>query len=179
MMLEPFDLVLVDDSISDARIIQRALDEVGIAHRLTHYLDGASALEGLVAELQTRSGRSGRPHLTLLDLNLPGLDGLQILAAIKSDPLLRVMPVVILTTSGRDEDVSRAYALGANSYLLKPEEFARYRELILALKGFWFEFAVQPARSRSAEPPIPDPSERRSGAGDQYGEAFEKRRGRE
>ncbi|HEX8201615.1 MAG TPA: response regulator [Isosphaeraceae bacterium] len=74
------------------------------------------------------------------------VDGLGVLAQLKADPHLRAIPVVVLTTSGRDEDVARAYQAGANTYIQKPAEYPRYRELVLSLKTYWLETALRPPR---------------------------------
>jgi CheY-like chemotaxis protein len=143
-----FHILVVDDSPADALIIGRALREGGVAHRLTVIHDGRRALDELILLGDPATPVERVPDLILLDLNLPGLDGLQILTRIKADPYLRVIPVVVLTTSGREEDVVQTYQAGANTYIQKPAEYPRYRELVLSLKTYWMETALRPPRNR-------------------------------
>lgn len=148
-MATDFHILLVDDSASDVLIIERALREEGIGHRLTVVQDGRAALDYLVRLKDPETPSDLDPDLVLLDLNLPGLDGCQVLAAIKNDRDLRSIPVVILTTSDRDEDVVQTYAAGANSFIRKPDEFPRYRELVAILRRYWHETALRRPRRSS------------------------------
>ena len=92
----------------------------------------------------TRASPTDRePDLILLDLNLPGLDGCQVLTQIKSDPFLRMIPVVILTTSHREEDILQTYLAGANTYIPKPAEYPSYRELVATLHHYWVDTALK------------------------------------
>ena len=141
-MAHDFHILLVDDSPSDALIIERALREEEIPHRLTVLQDGRAALDYLIRLKVPEAAPELDPDLVLLDLNLPGLDGCQVLAAIKSDGELRPIPVVILTTSDREEDVAQTYAAGANSFIRKPDEYPRYRELVATLRRYWHETAL-------------------------------------
>jgi CheY-like chemotaxis protein len=148
-MAVDFHILLVDDSPSDALIIERALKEGGINHRLTVLQDGHCALEYLARLKDPDSPIDLEPDLVLLDLNLPGPDGCQVLTAIKSDVELRMIPVVILTTSGRDEDVQQTYLAGANTFIRKPDEYPRYRDLVATLRQYWQETALRPRRRHS------------------------------
>ena len=112
-------------------------------HRLTVIPDGRQALDYLFGLLDEASDPDREPDLILLDLNLPGLDGCQVLARIKTDPRLRILPVVVLTTSCREEDVLQTYQAGANTYIPKPAEYARYRELVAALRTYWLDTALK------------------------------------
>ena len=94
----------------------------------------------------TTSQSDREPDLILLDLNLPGLDGCQVLKRIKSDPFLRMIPVVILTTSNREEDILQTYQAGANTYITKPDEYPRYRELVATLEHYWVDTALKVPR---------------------------------
>jgi CheY-like chemotaxis protein len=147
-MAPNFHILLIDDSPSDALIIERALREGDIDYRLTVLQDGHAALDYLVRLKDPASPIELEPDLVLLDLNLPGLDGCQVLTAIKSDADLRMIPVVILTTSGRDEDVHETYLAGANTFIRKPDEYPRYRELVSTLRLYWHETALRPTRKR-------------------------------
>jgi CheY-like chemotaxis protein len=146
-----FHILLIEDSDTDVKIIQRALREGNIDHRLTVIRDGRHALEYLVGLNDPSSDPDLEPDLVLLDLNLPGVDGYQLLARIKSDPLLRILPVVVLTTSRRDEDVLQTYFAGANTYIQKPAEYPHYRELVVNLRRYWHETALRIPRDRPRE----------------------------
>jgi CheY-like chemotaxis protein len=151
-----FDILLIEDSRADAKIIERALRESKIAHRLTVIPDGHRALEYLLRLRDEPGATAHEPDLILLDLNLPGLDGCQVLTRIKADPYLRIIPVIILTTSHRTEDILESYGAGANTYIPKPAEYERYRELVATLRDYWFETAVKvprPLRRPQAQPP--------------------------
>jgi CheY-like chemotaxis protein len=145
-MSTDFHILLVDDSHSDVLIIERALREEDVGHRLTTLHDGRAALDYLLRLKDDDVPDGHEPDLVLLDLNLPGLDGCQVLTAIKSDPALRMIPVVILTTSGRDEDVLQTYHAGANTFIRKPDEYPRYRELVAVLRQYWHKTALRPRR---------------------------------
>ena len=143
-------ILLVEDSTSDARIIERALREGHIDHTLTVIRDGRQALDYLNDSVANHGDGPAGPDLILLDLNLPGLDGGQVLAQIKGDIRLRSIPVVVLTTSTRHEDVEMTYQAGANTYIQKPSEFPGYRQVVYALKQYWLETALRPSRRRAA-----------------------------
>jgi chemotaxis family two-component system response regulator Rcp1 len=138
-----FHILLVEDSRADAKIIERALRESEVAHRLTVIADGRSALDYLFGLRDENVPPNREPDLILLDLNLPGIDGCEVLTQIKNDPMLRIIPVVILTTSHRDEDVLQTYLLGANTYIPKPAEYPSYRELVATLRHYWVDIALK------------------------------------
>jgi CheY-like chemotaxis protein len=138
-----FHILLVEDSRADAKIIERALREGDIAHRLTVIPDGRHALDYLFSLRDEPAGSDREPDLILLDLNLPGLNGCQVLSRIKSDPELRIIPVIILTTSQREEDVLQTYQAGANTYIPKPAEYSRYCELVATLRDYWIDTALK------------------------------------
>jgi chemotaxis family two-component system response regulator Rcp1 len=143
-MRPEFHILLIEDSQADAMIIERALREAHIAHRLTVIPDGRQALDYLHRLVDADAEPGLDPDLVLLDLNLPGIDGCQVLTAIKSHPYLRSLPVVILTTSRREEDVLQTYQAGANTYIPKPAEYPSYRELVMTLRQYWHETALRP-----------------------------------
>jgi chemotaxis family two-component system response regulator Rcp1 len=147
-MSPEFHILLIEDSRTDVKIIERALREGNIAHRLTVFHDGRKALDFLTQLDQSCDGESLEPDLILLDLNLPGIDGYQVLTEIKTHPILRSLPVVILTTSRREEDVLQTYQAGANTYIQKPAEYPRYRELVMTLRLYWHETALRPPYHR-------------------------------
>jgi two-component system, chemotaxis family, response regulator Rcp1 len=136
-------ILLIEDSRADARIIERALREGAVPHRLTVSPDGQHALRFLFGLLDAQAVPEREPDLILLDLNLPGIDGHQVLTRIKEDPRLRVLPVVVLTTSCREEDVFQTYHAGANTYISKPAEYERYCEVVAALRTYWLDTAIK------------------------------------
>ncbi len=143
-----FHILLIDDSQADVKIIERALREAGIQHRLTVIHDGRRALEYLQRLREPATPADREPDLVLLDLNLPGVDGTEILTAIKNDRFLKTIPVVVLTTSRREEDVLSTYEAGANTFIQKPSEFPRYRDLVITLRSYWHETALRVPRDR-------------------------------
>jgi chemotaxis family two-component system response regulator Rcp1 len=138
-----FHILLVEDSRADAKIIERALRESDVVYRLTVIPDGQNALDYLFALREVDVDVEREPDLILLDLNLPGIDGCQVLSRIKSDPYLRTIPVVILTTSNREEDVYQTYLAGANTYIPKPAEYPSYRDLVATLRTYWVDTALK------------------------------------
>ncbi len=136
-------ILLIEDSRADAKILERALREGAVPHRLTVVPDGRQALDYLFGLLDRASDPDREPDLILLDLNLPGIDGHQVLGQIKSHPQLRSLPVIVLTTSSREEDVIRTYRAGANTYIPKPAEYARFREVVSALRTYWLDTALR------------------------------------
>jgi chemotaxis family two-component system response regulator Rcp1 len=147
-MRPEFHILLIEDSRTDVKIIERALREGNLAHRLTVIHDGRQALDYLIGLVDADPVEALEPDLILLDLNLPGIDGCQVLTEIKSNPFLRSLPVVILTTSRREEDVLQTYQAGANTYIQKPSEYPRYRDLVMTLSQYWHETALRPPRHR-------------------------------
>lgn len=127
--------LLVEDDDDHATILIRTLRQNRIANAIDRVADGADALAYLRRE-GPYSGKS-RPDIVLLDLKLPQMDGHDVLAAIKADPELRSIPVVVLTTSDAELDRARAYELHANSYLVKPVDFERFRQMANELSLYW------------------------------------------
>lgn len=124
-------ILLVDDSEADVRFTLEALREAKVQNVIEVAYDGESAMEYL-----RRPGQR-RPDLILLDLNLPGMDGREVLAEIKADPELSVIPVVVLTTSRADEDVVRSYRLHANCYVTKPVDLNQFMRVVQSIEEFW------------------------------------------
>jgi two-component system response regulator len=141
------EILLVEDNPDDVELTRLAFAEAGAAHRLQSVSDGAEALDYLLA----RGRHAGRdaaelPALVLLDLNLPRLDGRDVLRAIRADDTTRCLPVVVLTTSAEPFDVDQAYALGANSYIQKPVEFDRFVEVVRQVGRYWLAINLPPGR---------------------------------
>jgi len=126
---EPITILLVEDDLAHAEIVKRNLESSRIANKLVHVRDGQEALEYLQRDTEQDVHRD-RPGLILLDLRLPKVDGLEVLKAVKHDPELSTIPVVVLTTSATEADVARAYEYRANSYLVKPVDFPKFVELM-------------------------------------------------
>lgn len=147
-------IFLVEDSPEDHIAIMRALEQSGLEHPVLHFVDGGAAIEHL-RDRGAFVGREGNalPCLIVLDLNLPGLDGLEVLRAIKSDHELRSIPVVIFSTSCDPRDVGRCYDAGANSYVVKPSNFCEFVEAIATIHRYWTLIALQsqPAPARQGE----------------------------
>jgi CheY-like chemotaxis protein len=135
-----FDLLLVEDHAPDVRLLQEALRELSLPHRLHVARDGIEAL----ALLRDGGVPIPRPDLILLDLNLPRMDGRELLAALKSDPAFASIPLLVFTTSSSDPEVARAYAKHANAFLTKPIDLAGFLALVRAIDGFWFRAATLP-----------------------------------
>jgi CheY-like chemotaxis protein len=141
--LKPIEVLLVEDNVGDVRLTQEALKEGRLAVNLTVAMDGVEATE----ILQQRNGhaQSNRPDLILLDLNLPKKDGRQVLQEIKQDPDLMRIPVVVLTTSEAEVDISTTYGSHANCYITKPIEIDRFIDIVKLLEEFWFTIVKLPS----------------------------------
>ena len=139
----PVEILLVEDNLDDVAIAERAFAHSDVASRLTVARDGQEVLDLL---LGSRWPRPERPDLVLLDVNLPKRNGLEVLAAIRQTQDLAVLPIVMLTASGRQEDVSSSYRLGANSYIQKPILFEKLTRTLEVLAQYWFEVATLPPR---------------------------------
>ena len=140
--MKAIEILLVEDSPTDALLTKRALAEARLINRLHHVEDGAQAL----AFLRRKPPFAGvpRPDLILLDLNLPKKDGREVLEEIKTDEELKIIPVVVLTTSRAEQDVLRSYRLHANCYITKPVDFDSFTDAISALENFWFAVVTLP-----------------------------------
>ena len=148
----PQVLLLVEDNPDHEELIRRAFAEREPAVTLAVARHGEEALDYLHRRgVYQDPSRSPRPRLILLDLRLPRVDGLEVLGEIKSTPALRATPVVVLTTSDSEHDVARAYAQHANSYLVKPAEFSRIRDLIDQVHSYWLGMNRLPGDGVSAK----------------------------
>jgi CheY-like chemotaxis protein len=132
---EMVNVLLVEDDPGDALIVREAFDHYKIRNTLHVVTDGEQALR--FVRQAGEFADAPRPGLIMLDLNLPRRDGLEVLAELKADPGLRVIPVVILTTSRSEEDVLRSYALHANAYVSKPVEFERFMDAVRQIDNFF------------------------------------------
>ena len=145
MVGEPILVMLVEDNVDHAELVIRTLEEHRIANKVRHFLDGQSALDYLFHRSEYADHASNpRPHVILLDLRLPRVDGIDVLKAIKEHNELKTIPVVVLTTSEAEKDVARAYYNHANSYLVKPVGFEEFKKLMDDLGFYWLGWNTNP-----------------------------------
>jgi CheY-like chemotaxis protein len=130
-------ILLVDDSENDVELALSALAEYNLANRVDIATDGVDALDYLYVRGRHAARRFGNPMVILLDLKLPKLNGLEVLKVIKEDPGLRLIPVVILTSSRESSDVLEGYGIGANAFVVKPVDFTHFVKVIKELGYFW------------------------------------------
>lgn len=140
----PMDVLLIEDSPGDVRLTQEAFREANPAIRLHVASDGVEAMTFLQRE--GAHARSPRPDIILLDLNLPRMDGREVLARIKEDDKLKTIPVVILTTSDAEADITKSYQLKANCYLTKPVQLDQFESLVKSINEFWLTKARLPSQ---------------------------------
>lgn len=135
---EPVVILLVEDNEAHAELVLEALEEHRIVNETHHVEDGEAALDYLFRRGQyADEAKSPRPHVILLDLRLPKVDGLQVLREIKEDPGLKTIPVVVLTTSAAERDLAQAYEHHANSYIVKPVNFEVFVRMMNELGFYW------------------------------------------
>lgn len=138
MEYEPLNILLVEDEEAHAELTKRAIRKAGNANRVDIVYDGEQALDYLFNSKKfTDKDKYPVPGLILLDIKLPGIDGIDVLKSIKEDPDLKRIPVIMLTTSEREEDVARSYEHYANSYLTKPVGFNEFEEKIRQIDFYW------------------------------------------
>jgi CheY-like chemotaxis protein len=142
MSSRPLRILLVEDSRADARLIVEGMLETKARITLNVAEDGEAAMDYL--RRQGRYEDADAPDLILLDLNLPGKDGREVLADIMADEKLRRIPVVVLTTSKAEEDVTRCYELGANCYITKPVGLDRFIDVVKSIEEFWLDVVTLP-----------------------------------
>jgi two-component system, chemotaxis family, response regulator Rcp1 len=143
-MSRPIEILLVEDNEGDARLTLEAFKEGKVMNNLTVVRDGVEALAFLRHEGQYAGAT--QPDLILLDLNLPRKDGREVLAEIKDDERLKRIPVVVLTTSGAQEDVAKAYGHHANCYVTKPVDLDQFLRVIQSIETFWLSLVKLPER---------------------------------
>ena len=139
------DILLVEDNPGDVRLTEEALREGKVKNRLHVANDGVEAIEFL-----RREGKyidAVKPDLILLDLNLPRKDGREVLKEIKADPGLRVIPIVVLTTSAAEEDILKTYNLHANCYITKPVDLEQFLKIVRTIEDFWLSVVKLPVPS--------------------------------
>ena len=141
-LVKPIEILLVEDNPGDVRLTMEALKEGKVINHLTVIKDGVEALVFL--RRQGQYAKAPRPHLIVLDLNLPKKDGREVLAAIKADESLKRIPVVVLTTSQNEEDVLKSYNLHANCYITKPVDLDQFVRVVRSIEDFWLGIVVLP-----------------------------------
>ena len=143
--MQPITILMADDDEEDRMLTRKAFELNHLGNELRFVEDGEELLDYLHRRGPfAQEGRAPRPGLILLDLNMPRKDGREALEAIKKDPSLRRIPVVVMTTSEADQDIARSYDLGANSYITKPVTFEQLARVIKALDKYWFEIVALP-----------------------------------
>jgi CheY-like chemotaxis protein len=142
----PIEILLVEDNPGDVRLTVEALKEAKVRNTLHVVQDGVEALAFLRHEGE--HAEAPQPDLILLDLNLPKMDGREVLARIKGDPQLRRIPVVILTVSQAEEDILRTYDLHANCYITKPVDLDQFLKVVRSIEDFWLTIVKLPSDGR-------------------------------
>lgn len=141
--IRPVEILLVEDSPSDADLTVEALSDGKVLNNLHWVEDGVEALTFL--RRQGKYSNAPRPDLILLDLNLPKKDGREVLAQIKAEPSLRLIPVVILTTSAAERDIFKTYELNANCYVTKPIDLEQFIDVVKLIEMFWLAVVKLPS----------------------------------
>lgn len=147
-LVKPIEILLIEDNPGDVRLTMEALKETKVINKLTVMKNGIDAMAFLRRE--DPYANAARPHLILLDLNLPMKDGREVLAEIKADEGLRRIPVVILTTSQDEQDVVKSYNLHANCYITKPVDLDQFITVVKSIEDFWLGIVVLPKNGKSA-----------------------------
>lgn len=140
----PIDILLVEDDEGHALLVQENLRKNGVVNRIFTVLDGAAALDFIYRRGEfSADGTAPQPGLILLDLNLPKVDGFEVLRQVKGDGRLKSIPVIILTSTADQKEIDRAYALGANNYITKPVDYQQFQEKVRNL-GLFMEIVSYP-----------------------------------
>lgn len=142
--MDVFPVLLVEDNPNDVELTIRAFTKSGIANPIVVAHDGVEALDLLHATGTCAGKPPLRPAVILLDLNLPRIDGLEVLRRLRADPSTRLIPVVIVTTSVEDDDRIKGYERGANSYIRKPVDFGAFARVVATLGVYWLAINVPP-----------------------------------
>lgn len=151
---EPIHILLVEDNDAHAELVKRGFEQHRVLNRITHLKDGKAAIDFLFTEGEYSEAELDLPHIILLDLRLPKVDGLEVLKQIKSDQGMNKIPVVILSTSAAEQDVARAYSFHANSYLVKPMDYDKFRELMADLGYYWMAWNQDPWDKQKLNPEL-------------------------
>jgi CheY-like chemotaxis protein len=130
-------ILLVEDNANDVELTLEALREVRVANPVEVARDGVEALDYLRLQARFATRKPGNPAMILLDLKLPRVDGLQVLREVKSDPLLKMVPVIMLTSSREESDLVTSYDIGVNAYVVKPVDFEQFTDAVRRIGAFW------------------------------------------
>jgi len=142
---KPITILLVEDEDAHATIVKRNFNDFKLANKINHVKDGQAALDYLYQRnIYSEPLSSPRPELILLDLRLPKVDGLEVLKTIKTDPSLMPIPVVIMTTSSAEKDITQAYDNYANSYLVKPLDLQQFMPMLESIGFYWLVWNKSP-----------------------------------
>ncbi len=136
-LYEQVEILLVEDNVNDAELTMRALKKGGLANQLMWVNNGELALDYLFRRGTYATRTEASPRLVLLDLKMPGLDGIDVLRAIKADERTRRIPVVVMTSSQEERDVGQSYDLGVNSYVVKPVNFSSVTDIVRQAGYYW------------------------------------------
>jgi CheY-like chemotaxis protein len=139
-LMRPLEILMVDDNPADFELVRDTFEEQALPGLLSSVRDGDEALRYL-------RGAAPRPDLILLDLNIPGKDGFEILNEIRVDQELSCIPIVILTSSSSEQDIDRSYQLGANAYVVKPVGLDQFSGLVRSIESFWLGTARLPSKT--------------------------------
>lgn len=141
MNLNTVEILLVEDNMNDAELIIRELAKINLAGNLVHVKNGEEALEFIFATGKFAETRNAEchPKMILMDIQMPKVNGMEVLEKLKSTPLTKSIPVVMLTSSKESPDIKRCYILGANSYIVKPVEFQNFAESIHSIGLYWLQ----------------------------------------
>jgi two-component system response regulator len=145
-MNKDLEIILVEDNMDDATLAMHSLRQKQVVNKIIHLKNGDEALRYFFSDLNGEKC-SDAPKVVFLDLKMPKVDGIEVLSKIKSDPLTKCIPVVILTSSNEHPDILRCYELGANSYVVKPIEFEMFSNHISQLGVYWTELNKAIART--------------------------------
>ena len=141
-----FRILLAEDCEADANLLQEIVGDSETVNEIHVVTDGVEALKYLRGEAPYGAAR--RPDLILLDLNMPRMDGRQVLEHVKRDPDLKDIPIIVLTSSKAEKDIARSYELHANCYIAKPLDIDRFQHIVRAIEGFWFGVVELPPERR-------------------------------
>jgi CheY-like chemotaxis protein len=130
-------ILIAEDNANDAELMLMALQKHRLSNELIFVRDGAQALDYLYCRGEYAGRSDGHPVLVVLDLKMPKVDGIEVLRQVKSDPALKHIPVVVLTSSREEQDLVRTYSLGVNAYVVKPVAFTEFMDAVTQLGGFW------------------------------------------
>lgn len=146
-------ILIVDDSPRDTELAINALESHQLANKITCLRDGAEALDYLFRRSEFAERLDMQPAVVLLDLKMPKVDGIEVLRQIKADPILKVIPVVVMTSSREEQDIIKSYQLGVNAYVVKPVKFQEFIEAVKQLGMFWAILNEPPSNNPIGEDP--------------------------